>query len=163
MYLNIVVSAVDNTLHQLYYRAKYHDANRGWTFDERRLGPPTARRLKDKLAWIGLITGKPLDNCQAEVQQLVQLKDVRNHIAHFDPPTLAFTIEDVTAWLNASFGVAQLLAEIRHRIEQPLSIPLIALLLAREVDWYPSDAGRRRTPQRNDTGYASSCWPSDRE
>jgi hypothetical protein len=159
MYLNTVVSAVDNTLHQIYYRAKYHETP-GWTFDERRVGPPTARRLKDKLCWVGQITGKPLDDCKAEIEQFVRLKDVRNHIAHFDPPALAFTIEDVAGWLNASFGVAKLLWAIRMRIAQPLSLPLIALLLAREIDWYPWDAGMRRVPQRPDTGYASSCWPS---
>jgi hypothetical protein len=52
MYLNTVVSAVDNTLHQIYYRAKYHPTP-GWTFDEKRLGPPAGRRLLDKLAWVG--------------------------------------------------------------------------------------------------------------
>lgn len=160
MYLNTVVSSVDNTLHQIYYRAKYHDSNVGWTFDEQRLGPATARRLKDKLSWVGQITGQPLDNCKSEVAALVQLKDVRKHIAHFDPPALAFTIEDVAQWLNASFGVAKLLWAIRMRVAQPLSLPLIALLLAREVDWYPRDAGMHRVPQRPDTGYASSCWQS---
>lgn len=158
MYLNTVVSAVDNTLHQIYYRAKYQNSTPGWTFDERKLGPATARRLKDKLSWVGQITGQPLDDCTAEVAQFVQLKDVRNHIAHFDPPAFAFTIEDVARWLNGSFAVAKLLWAVRKRVAQPMSSPLIALLLAREVDWYPRDAGMRRVPQRPDTGYASSCW-----
>jgi len=162
LFLNVstMVSAVDNTLHQVYYRAQYEANAEGWKFDPARLGPATARRLKDKLAWIGIITGKPLDDCTGEIARFVQIKDLRNHLAHFDPPTLAFTIEDVADWLNASEAVAKLLVAIRERINQPLSQPLIQLLLARPVDWYPSDAGKRRVPQGAHVGYASSCWKS---
>jgi len=158
MYITTIVSAVDNTLHQLYYRAKYESAAEGWTFDEAALGLPYARRLRDKLRWIGQLTGHPLDDCREEVERFVQIKDVRNHLIHFDPPILAFTIEDIAGWLNATESVARLLAAVRTRLRQPVSAPLIKLLLTRPVDWYPSDAGKRRIPQGTQVGYASSRW-----
>src|SRR5207249_3881469 len=101
----------------------------GWKFDEAALGLPYARRLKDKLRWIGQLTGHPLDDCRNEVERFVQIKDVRNHLIHFDPPILAFTIEDIADWLNATESVAKLLVAIRLRIKQPVCAPLIRLLL----------------------------------
>jgi hypothetical protein len=161
MYLNTVVSSVDNTLHQIYYRAEYEAAAEGWRFDRAVLGPPTARRVVDKLKWVGQITGNPLDDCRSEIESFRKIKDVRNHLAHFDPPTFAFTIEDVADWLNATEAVARLLVAIRNRVNQPLCEPLIALLLARPVEWYPADPGKRRVSQGPDVGYGSSCWPTD--
>lgn len=159
MYLNTVVSAVDNTLHQIYYRAKYEAHAHGWSFNEEALGLPHARRIRDKFRWLGQITGRPLEGCTQELDHFVALKDVRNHIAHFDPPTFVYSIEDVAQWLNASTSVAKLLAATRRHISEPLCVPLVSLLLARPVDWYPSDPGRRRVPQSKHVGYASSCWP----
>jgi len=157
-YVSTIVSVVDNTLHQLYYRAKYEAAAEGWKFDEATLGFPYARRLKDKLRWVGQLTGHPLDDCQKEVERFIQIKSVRNHLTHFDPPILAFTIEDIADWLNATRSIAKLLVGIRLRIKQPVCAPLIRLLLARPVDWYPFDAGKRRIPQSAEVGYASSRW-----
>lgn len=160
MYVSTIVSAVDNTLHQVYYRAQYEAAVEGWTFDVEKLGPPTARRLMDKLRWVGQITGRTLDDCTRQIARFTFIKDVRNHLAHFDPPTLAFTIEDVADWLNATHEVAELLACVRIRINQPFCDPLIRLLLARAVEWYPFDPGKRRVPQGPHVGYASSCRPT---
>jgi len=159
-YLTTVVSAVDNTLHQMYYRAQYEGGRTGLQFDPRLLGNTFGRRIEDKLAWVGQITGRPLDDCQSEVKAFVKLKDVRNHLSHFDPPVLAFTIEDVAAWLNATEGVARLLSAIRKRLNEPLCVPLVTLLLSRWVDWYPFDPAKRRVPQPLHSGYASSCWPA---
>jgi hypothetical protein len=158
LYVSTVVSTVDNTLHQIYYRAKYEAVTEGWTFNEATLGLPYARRLKDKLRWVGQLTGQPLDDCRDLVDAFVKIKDVRNHLIHFDPPILAFTIEDISQWLNATESVAQLLVAIRRRVRQPIPAPLFRLLLARPVDWYPFDAGKRRTTQSADVGYASSRW-----
>lgn len=157
-YFSTITAAVDNTLHQLYYRAKYESDQHGWRFNERALGATHGRRMRDKLKWIGQITGQPL-RCTRAIQRFHQLRQVRNHLAHFDPPALAFTIEDVAEWLNASADVAELLAEIRAHLKEPLCVPLVELLLAREVEWYPWDPGKRRVPQRPDVGYSSSVTP----
>ncbi len=160
MYMSTIVSVVDNTLHHLYYRAQFESTTEGWHFDEGELGHRRGRRLRDKLRWVGQITGLPLNDCQDEIDTFIRIKDVRNHLVHFDPPTLAFTIEDVASWLNATEGIARLLAAIRTRINQPLCDPLIRLLMARPVEWYPSDPGKRRVPQGVDVGYASSSRPT---
>jgi len=159
-YFSTIVAAVDNTLHQLYYRAKYESAVHGWQFDEQALGPPHGQRMEDKLRWVGQITGKPLEKCPVELRQFIRLKNVRNHLAHFDPPALAFTIEDVSEWLNATFHAASLLAHVRENLGEPICLPLVSLLIAKPVEWYPFDPGKRRVPQRADVGYASTCWPS---
>lgn len=104
MYMSTIVSVVDNTLHHLYYRAQFESTAEGWRFDEGELGHRRGRRLKDKLRWVGQIAGLPLNDCQDEIDTFIRIKDVRNHLVHFDPPTLAFTIEDVAAWLNATEG-----------------------------------------------------------
>lgn len=157
-YFSTVVAAVDNTLHQIYYRAKYEAPRHGWSFDENKLGSTHGRRMQDKLHWIGQITGRPL-NCPSAVRDFMRIKAVRNHLAHFDPPALAFSIEDVAEWLNASHGVARMLAEIRNIVGQPVCTPLVALLVAKSVDWYAWDPGRRRVPQGEHVGYASSVKP----
>ncbi len=159
-YFSTVVAAVDNTLHQLYYRAKYEAASHGWTFDPESLGPTHGQSIRDKLRWVGKITGKPLEKCPGEINQFIRLKDVRNHFAHFDPPALAFTIEDVAEWLNASASVAFLLAHIRRNLGEPLCLPLVSLMVAKKVEWYPFDPGKRRVPQRSHVGYSSTRWPT---
>jgi len=159
-YLNTAIAVVDNTLHQIYYRAKYEIARHpGWRFDEAVLGLPHVRRMQDKLAWVGQITGKPLDNCAAQKSAFLRLKDVRNHLNHFDPPVLAFSIEDVAEWLNACGSIAKILFEIRKRVGEPLCVPLIELMLGQSVRWIPFDPGKRRVPQRSSVAYGSTCWP----
>lgn len=162
-YFSTIVAAVDNTLHQVYYRAKYESAQHGWKFDAEALGPTHGQRIQDKLRWIGQITGRPLEKCAGEVRQFLRIKDVRNHLAHFDPPALAFTIEDVAGWLNATNSVAFMLAHMRQNLGEPLCLPLVSLMVAKPVDWYPFDPGKRRVPQSNRVGYASSCSPIDHD
>jgi hypothetical protein len=82
-YFTTIFAAVDNTLHQVYYRAKYESAKHNWKFDADALGPTHGQRIRDKLRWIGLISGRPIENCPGEVRQFIRLKNVRNHLAHF--------------------------------------------------------------------------------
>jgi hypothetical protein len=158
-FLNTCVSLVDNSLFQLYYKAKYEASAMSWSFDEDRLGHPIGRRLKDKLAWVGMITGRPLDDAGHEVKALVTLKDVRNHFAHFDPPVIAFSIEDLSRWLNCASAIARLMWKVRQRMGVSLSGPLVALLLCPDVEWVANSPGKRRIPQSDRVGYASSKWP----
>jgi len=158
-YLNAATSTVETTLNQLYYKAKYESAAWGWKFDEARLGPTRVARLACKLAWVGLITGRPLDNARDETKGFSRLKAVRNHFHHFDPPLMAYTIEDVADWLNLMDSVAMLLWKVREKLRVPLSEPLIAMLLAPKVEFVPRDPGRRRAPQPAHVGHASCTWP----
>jgi len=159
VYLNTVVSVVDNTLHQLYYRAKHDAATFSWSFDAQRLGVPHQGRLSKKLRWVNQITGRPLSGCNRERERFIFIKDVRNHINHSNPPVFAFTIEDAADWLNCATDVAWLLVGIRRCMREPLCLPLVRMMLAPNVEWTPSDPGKRRVPQGPTVGYASSRFP----
>ncbi|WP_437762923.1 hypothetical protein WMF27_43680 [Sorangium sp. So ce281] len=154
-HLNAAVSLVEVTLNMIYYKAKYDAASLGWRFDEQKLGPTHGRRLIDKLTWIGTITGKPLDNAQDEIESFKKLKEVRNHLHHFDPPVFACTIEDAATWLNQTQPLAELIWKIRERLPVPLSGPLVEMLLCPRVRFVPKDPGKRRAPQTSAVGYAS--------
>jgi hypothetical protein len=154
-FLNLAVAVVENTLHQVYYRAEFEHRAHGWLFDRAKLGETYGRRIRDKFAWIGAITGRPLNTCREQVERFIALKNVRNHIAHFDPPVLAFTIEDVANWLNCVVDVAFLLAEIRRLLREPLCQPLVECLLLPAVVAVPANPKQPRVPQGLDAGYAS--------
>lgn len=158
-FLNLSVSTVETTLHQIYYKAKYEGDALGWRFDEEKIGS-TIGRTKDKINWVSQITGKPLGNMAREVNAFKTVKRVRNHFSHFDPPVMAYSIEDIAQWLNTTKNIAQLLWNIRRRIGVPLSLPLIEMLLCPDVEWVPRDPSKRRVPASKSDGYASCQWPS---
>lgn len=157
-FLNLSIALVENTFHQLYYKAKYDYMNMGWKFDEERLGLTYGRRFKDKFDWIKEITGNALDNAEDAKANVIKLKNIRNHFSHFDPPVMAFSIEDVTNWLNYIDDLAVLLWKIRAKLGSPLSFRLIEMLLTPKVYWYPHDPGRKRTQQNKAIGYTSCTW-----
>jgi hypothetical protein len=159
MLLNESVSLVDITLHQLYFMAKYRGAERGWRYDETELGGRCGMRLSDKISWIGKITGRPLDDARDEWAGFVQLKAVRNHFSHFDPPCVAYTVEDICTWLNLISTVAALLWKIRAKLHAQLSRQLIEVLLLPRVEFVPLDPSAPRVPQPRDCGYGSVVWP----
>jgi len=158
LYLNISVALIENTLHQIYYKAKYDSGTMGWSFDEDRIMKIPGGRFTDKFKWIGIITGRPLDDARDEKENVITLKNVRNHFNHFDPPVLGFTIEDVCNWLNYFDDLGMLLWKIRQKIGSPLSKPLITILLAKKVVWRPHDPGTKRIPQSEEVGYSTCCW-----
>lgn len=148
------VALIDTTLHQIYFKAKYEPLP-GWKFDEAQLGPRHGRRLTDKLGWIYKITGNYL-HADEEKQGFVLIKDLRNHLQHFDPPSFCFSLEDVTVWLNKVLACARLNWAIRQCVDSPLSVPLIELLLQPEVVFVPMDPSRPRLPQPTGMGYSST-------
>ena len=159
MLLNDCVTIVDITLHQLYFKAEYGPKPTGWTFDHQKLGPRHGVRLRDKLRWIGKITGRPLDNASDEVASFVVLKDTRNHWSHFDPPWLAYTMEDVVGWLNRVPGIGRLLWKIRAKLGVPLSKGIVEMITLPLVKFLLRDPTAPRLVQGNDVGYRSSTWP----
>jgi len=151
------VSLIDGLLHQLYWRAECNPQP-GWKFEPAKLGPRHGQRLADKLNWVPRITGKLL-HTKEETAAFVQLKEIRNHLQHFDPPVFCFTLEDVTRWLNLVPSVARLNWEIRKCMGATLSVPLIEVLLGEKVEFVPKDPSRPRTPQGPNSGYASTSKP----
>lgn len=147
------VSLIDGTLHQIYYKAKFNPEP-GWKFDEKDLGPRHGVRLANKLGWIFKITGHHL-NAGDDHAAFVELKDLRNHLQHFDPPSFCYTLEDAERWLNLVPAVASFNWAIRKCVGATLSVPLIELLLERPVKFLPRDPGKPRKPQDETVGYAS--------
>lgn len=149
-----VVSLVDNTLHQLYFKAQYEPLP-GWKFDPNTLGERHGRRLMDKLAWVYQITGVAL-NFPPGKKALGIIKDVRNHLQHFDPPCLAWTCEEMADWLNQIRLVMQYVWHIRQCASAMPSLPLISLLLQREVKFVPTEPSKPRHPRGPHVGYPTT-------
>ncbi len=159
MLLSECVSLVDIVLHHMYFEAKYNGGQHGWTFCESRLNKHPAMRLGDKLRWVGQITGTPLDNAAMERSALFRIKSVRNHFNHFDPPCVAYTLEDVVEWLHDVRSVGKLLWKIRQKARAQLNQGIIEIVMLPTVRLCPLDPGERRLPQPTDVGYRSSQWP----
>jgi len=157
MFFADCVSLIDVTLHQTYVKAQF-DLPSEWIFDPAKLGTRHGRRMSDKLRWIGLIAGRPLDDAFAEVGALNLIRKLRNHVQHFDPPCFAFTMEEVATWLNQAPKIGCLAWKIRDRLKSPLNTTLVELVVAPEVAFVPKDA-RPRGHHGCDVGHVSTCWP----
>lgn len=155
------VAIVDVTLHQLYYRAENRPDHDGWKFEPHRLKKLPAMRIQDKLRWVGLITGNSLDRNVVERSALNQIKAVRNHLQHFDPPIFAYDLEDVCSWLNCVPKVGALLWGIRRSCDAQVSRDLVRMLMLPQIRLRPiePEAERPRTKSK-EVGWISSTWPS---
>lgn len=156
-YASEAVSWIDTTLHQLYFKAQFARPP-GWSFDEARLGSRHGVRIADKLAWVGKITGAPL-NPGRELADFHLLRKLRNHLQHFDPPCFCCTMEEAVRWVNAVQGVGRLNWRIREAVGSPLCPELIRLLLLPDAEFVSKSPGIPRAPQGPHSGYASCCWP----
>lgn len=159
-FFNLWVSLVDITLMQAYYAGFYaHDAT-GLTFKDEIMGPATGRRVSDKLRWVRALSGKDL-NANDEIRVFNKLKEIRNHLAHFDPPCLSVTIDDVAGWLSNVPDLAWLLIKIRKCLSLPISQYIIQMALCPPIVAVPRDPKHLRHPQRSDVGYRSSTWQGE--
>ena len=155
------VSLVDITLNQLYTKAEY-DPLPHWNFDKVKLGDKFGRRFKDKLKWVHQISGNPLDNARDELISFNNLRRIRNHMMHFDPPSFVVTLEEIEIWLNQIIDVAFLLAKIRDKIGITSSESLATMMLQKDVLFIPEKYFAQRLPLNSqETGYLSSCWPEN--
>jgi len=150
------VSLIDITLHQLYFKAEY-DPLPTWKFDRSKLGARQGRRLVDKLRWVRQITNQPFHLSEVERQDFLEIKALRNHFSHFDPPCFCFTIEDAARWLNQVRSTAMINWRIRQAVASPLSGSLVEFLLAEDVRFVPQ-TNERRLPQPDNIGYGSVRW-----
>lgn len=158
--INDTVSLVDINLNQLYNKAEFAP-EAGWTFDKEKVGVKNNRRIRDKLKWVRQITGKPFD-IEQEFDRFNNLRKLRNHLNHFDPPTLVVSIEEATEWINDVLYVGQILVKFRKAIDVPISLFLIELICQKEAIFNPEPAFTKRLPI-TDSGYKSSIWPQGDE
>ncbi|MFH0893427.1 MAG: hypothetical protein V2A54_03235 [Bacteroidota bacterium] len=153
------ISLIDITLTQFYIKAEY-DPLPGWRFDKKRLGERHGRRLSDKFKWIFQVTGNNLD-IESELTSLNMLKELRNHLMHFDPPSLIITLEEATIWLNQIIDIGIILIKIRKAIKSEISLGLVNYILQREAVFVPINQTRKRKPvgENPNEDYYSATWP----
>jgi hypothetical protein len=156
-----VISLVDITLHQFYNKAEY-DPLPHWSFNMEKVGEKFGRRFRDKLKWIGQITGNPLDDARDELSSFHALREIRNHMMHFDPPSLAVPLEEAAIWLNQILDIAFLIKKIRDKIGVNNSTSVLNFMLQKEVVFVPRPPFVQRLPLNSrENGYLCSCWPNE--
>lgn len=161
--LGDIISLVDITLHQTYFKAE-NGPNPSWRpFDKERLEKACPRyggRLQNKLKWIALITGNEPNFSQIELSAFNEIRELRNHFTHWDPPSFAYTAEDVVRWLNAIPSIGILLWKMRKSLGSPPTVPLIQLILGKRVQYqlHPNEVSI--TPPALSPGFGyGSCRP----
>ncbi|RYZ78167.1 MAG: hypothetical protein EOP04_30215, partial [Proteobacteria bacterium] len=112
--INDTVSSVDILLNTIYTKAEL-DPLPKWTFSKQKLGEKHARRLTDKIKWIFQIGGQHLD-ISKESNSLTFLKELRNHLNHFDPPCFCATLEEIANWLNMITDIGVIHLKIREAL-----------------------------------------------
>ncbi|MGY3215469.1 hypothetical protein [Mucilaginibacter sp. HD30] len=153
------VSLIEITLNQLYLKAEY-DPLPNWIFDKDRLGHRHGRRFKDKLGWVYQISGRHL-NAESYIPNCDKLRELRNHMMHFDPPSFIITAEEAADWLNYIIDVGYLLIAIRKTLGVEVSFDLINFILQKEAIFNPHPHFYKRLPlSKSGAGYVSSIWPS---
>lgn len=155
--INETVSVVEITLNQIYNKAEY-DPLPNWKFDKIKVGEKHGRRFEDKLSWIFKISGNHL-GAENYIEAVNNLRELRNHMMHFDPPSLVITIEEASIWLNQVIDVGYLLIRMRKAIGAEVSLQLINFILQKQVIFIPEAHFSKRLPLGNpDFDYASSKW-----
>ncbi len=156
--INDCVTIVDITLHQLYYKAQYvPKAN--WRFDPVALRKQNSMRMMDKFKWIGKITGRGLDDAVEEKKRFKLLKNIRNHMNHFDPPCFAFTLKDAEEWLSHVPYIGRLLWKMRMKMDEPPTKGIVEMMTLPVVAFVPRNGSNPPLPQGQDVGYGSTTWP----
>lgn len=152
------ISLVEITLNQIYIKAEY-DPLPHWEFQKEKLGERHGRRFEDKLSWIYQISGNHL-GAEKYLPSCNNLRELRNHMMHFDPPSLIVTIEEATLWLNQIIDIGWLLIKMRQAVGTEISIPLINFILQKEAIFNPEPHFANRLPIGiGNSDYMSSTWP----
>jgi hypothetical protein len=155
--INDTISIIEITLNQFYIKAEY-DPLPTWKFDKKAVGEKQGRRFDDKLGWIYKITGNHL-GAEEYLKSCKNLRELRNHMMHFDPPSLIITIEEATIWLNQIIDIGYLLIKIRKAIGAEISLKLINFILQKEAIFNPDIHFLKRLPLGSgNSDYASSTW-----
>jgi len=99
-------------------------------------------------------------NATKEMKSFESLRKLRNHLMHFDPPSLVILLEEATEWLNQVLDIGFFLIKMREAIGIDLSVQLINYILQKEIVFNPEKRFSKRLPINSiKAGYLSSCWP----
>jgi hypothetical protein len=160
--INDTISLLEITLNQIYIKAQY-DLPHGWKFDIGVLGEKHGRRISDKLKWVRQICGKNL-NIENERVSLEELRELRNHFNHFDPPSLVVTLEEAAIWLNQIIDIGFILIKIRKTMNLEISPSLINFIIQKMAIFNPEPSFTQRLPLNSEkSGYFSSTWGNEKE
>ncbi len=107
----------------------------------------------DKLKWVKIITNNHL-NIEKEKSSLNKLKEIRNHLNHFDPPSFVATLNEICGWLNDIFDVVKIVMRIRLCAGETLNKELTELYLQPNIHFRPY-APRGSDINNEDFGYNS--------
>ena len=152
------ISLIEITLHQIYIKAQYNPLP-NWKFDAEKLGVRHGRKFEDKLGWIYKISDNDI-GAESYIKNVNNLRELRNHMMHFDPPHLVITIEEATIWLNQIIDVGWLLIKIRKAVGAELSVPLVNFILQKEAIFNAESHCLKRLPLGiGNADYASCIWP----
>jgi hypothetical protein len=155
--INDSLSSIDILLNTIYTKAEL-DPPKGWSFDKSKLGDKHNIRFKDKLKWIYKISGNHL-NIEKEISSLMHLKQIRNHLNHFDPPCFAMTLEEVASWFNMILDIGLIHINIRETMGIQTSILLYNFILQPEIRFIPQKEFEDRVSLDPLTdGYETSIW-----
>lgn len=154
--INNSISLVDMTLNQIYTKAEYNPLP-NWKFDKTKLGEKYGVKFKNKLKWVYQISGNHLC-AEKYYNSLIELKDLRNHFNHFDPPCLVMTIEEIGKWLNQIIDIGYILLKIRHSLDLDSSEDILNLILQKDVIFIPEIRMERTKLVSSEFGYQSSVW-----
>ncbi|NID09395.1 hypothetical protein [Fibrivirga algicola] len=156
--INDVISTLEIFLHLIYNKAQFDPLN-GWVFDKDILGSSHGRRLTDKLKWIYQISGKHL-GIESYKNSLLFVKELRNHLNHFDPPVFCIAIEEIADVLNYIVDIGMIHIEIRKVLNLKISSTLINFILQPQIVFVPEKMFSHRKPlDYNSEGYNSCRWP----
>ncbi len=152
-----VISLVEITLNQFYIKAQY-DPLDGWYFDKDIVGEKHGRRFNDKLKWVYQITGNHI-NVEKYIENFNFLRKLRNHFTHFDPPSLAITIEEMALWLNYVVEAGYILIQLRKAMGAEISERELNFILQKEIEFVPKKEYTKRLPlYHRNTNYKSTEW-----
>lgn len=155
--VNNSISLVDIFLMQLYTKAKYAP-EKSWKFEEAKLGSKYGRRMSDKIRWVSLITGKNL-NIESEKDAFNTLRELRNHLNHFDPPSFCASLEEIVEWLNMILSISTILYKMRECAGANISEELLTFMVQPIVKFEPQSVFSNRVQQQKSiTGYKTSIW-----
>jgi hypothetical protein len=156
--VNDCISSVDVMLNIIYIKAEY-DPLPKWKFDKAKLGDRFGRKMNDKIKWVYAISGNLL-NIEAEKKSFDYLREMRNHLSHFDPPCFAITIIDAVNVLNKIIDIGKLHIKIRQTLEVQVSTFLLNFVLQPEVIHNPDPAFINNIRRNVRDGYYTSTWES---
>lgn len=157
--INDAISSLEIVLHLIYNKAQFNPVN-NWVFDKDKLGSKYGRRFKDKLKWVGQISGKSF-NIEKQQKSLFWLQELRNHLNHFDPPSFCVSMEECADILNSILDIGMVHLTMRKTLGLGASINLINLVLQPLVVFKPEEKFTRRAPlDEKNEGYNTCRWPN---